>query len=253
MIGLVHQGELAMGRAVTFSDLQPNKIISGVHNAAITQGETQEMAAEYIRIAPGQQWTATAPPETDCYLFMIDGACAISVADSRHRFPTQAFAVVQEGIEFSVENDSSAPASIIKVIAPPQSNGRGTPGFTGKLAVTQRAAAPMVNLPEEKKKRIYFVDDGAIRSQRGHAMIVVYEKDTVTGLHHHPNAETMFIVLEGALQFIVNGEPVVLTPGQAAYFGLNDQHGLRVADGVSSASFLEFHIPAAYSTVRSQA
>jgi quercetin dioxygenase-like cupin family protein len=111
----------------------------------------------------------------------------------------------------------------------------------------------MVNLPEEKKKRIYFVDDGAIRSQRGHAMIVVYEKDTVTGLHYHPNAESMFIVLEGALQFIVNGEPVVLTPGQAVYFGLNDQHGLRVADGVSSASFLEFHIPAAYSTVRSQA
>jgi hypothetical protein len=34
-----------MGRAVTFSDLQPSKIISGVHNAAITQGETQEMAA----------------------------------------------------------------------------------------------------------------------------------------------------------------------------------------------------------------
>jgi hypothetical protein len=34
------------------------------------------------------------------------------------------------------------------------------------------------------------------------------------------------------------------------YFGLNDQHGLRVADGESSASFLEFHIPAAYPTVR---
>jgi hypothetical protein len=33
------------------------------------------------------------------------------------------------------------------------------------------------------------------------------------------------------------------------YFGLNDQHGLRVVDGESSASFLEFHIPAAYPTV----
>ena len=242
-----------MGRAVTFSDLQPSKNVSGVQNAAITQGETREMAAEYIRIPPARQWIATAPPETDCYLFMVDGACAISVADSRLRFPTQAFAVVQEGIEFGVENDSSAPASIIRVIAPPRSNGRGTPGFTGKLAVMQRAAAPIVNLPKEKKKRIYFVDDNAIKSQRGHAMIVVYEKDTVTGLHHHPNAESMFVILEGALQFIVNGETVVLTPGQAVYFGLNDQHGLRVADGVSSASFLEFHIPAAYSTVREQA
>lgn len=157
-----------MGRAVTFSDLRPSKNISGVHNAAITKSETQEMAAEYIWIPPGQQWIATTLPETDCYLFMIDGTCAISVADSRHRFPTQAFAVVQEGIEFRIENDSGAPASIVKVIAPPESNGRGTPGFTGKLAVTQRAAAPIVNLPEEKKKRIYFVDDDAIRSQRGH-------------------------------------------------------------------------------------
>jgi mannose-6-phosphate isomerase-like protein (cupin superfamily) len=184
---------------------------------------------------------------------MVDGACAISAADNRHRFPTQAFAVVQEGIEFTLENDGSTPASIIKVIAPPQPNGRGRPGFKGTLAVTQRAAAPIVNLPEDKKTRIYFVDDDAIRSQRGHAMIVVYEKDTVTGLHHHPNAESMFVILEGALQFIVNGEPVVLTPGQAVYFGLNDQHGLRVADGASSASFLEFHIPAAYSTVRGHA
>src|SRR5262249_41887027 len=242
-----------MGRAVTFSDLRPSGNISGVHSAAITQGETQEMAAEYIRIPSGQQWIATTPPETDCYLFMIDGTCAISIADSRHPFPTQAFAVVQEGIEFTVKNDNSEPASIIKDIAPPQSNGLGAPGFTGKLAVSKRAAAPMVNLPEEKKERIYFVDDDAIRSQRGHAMIVVYEKDTVTGLHHHPNAESMFVILEGALQFIVNGKPVVLTPGQAVYFGLNDQHGLRVADGVSSASFLEFHIPAAYSTVRGQA
>ena len=162
-----------MGRVVTFSDLQPSKIISGVHNAAITQGETQEMAAEYIRVSPGQQWIATAPPETDCYLFMVDGACAISAADNRHRFPTQAFAVVQEGIEFTLENDSSTTASIIKVIAPPQPNGRGRPGFKGTLAVTQRAAAPIINLPEEKKTRIYFVDDDAIRSQRGHAMIVV--------------------------------------------------------------------------------
>src|SRR5262252_2406024 len=112
MIDLVHQGELAVGRVVTFSDLRPSKIISGVHNVAITQGETQEMAAEYIWIPPGQQWIATAPPETDCYLFMVDCACAISAANNRHRFPTQAFAVLQESIEFTVENDSSAPASI---------------------------------------------------------------------------------------------------------------------------------------------
>jgi hypothetical protein len=62
IIGFVHRGELAMGRAVTFLDLQPNKTIGGAYSAAITQGETQEMAAEYIWIPPGEQWIATAPP-----------------------------------------------------------------------------------------------------------------------------------------------------------------------------------------------
>jgi hypothetical protein len=37
-----------MGRV----DLRPSKLIGGIHNTAITQGETQEMAAEYIRIPP---------------------------------------------------------------------------------------------------------------------------------------------------------------------------------------------------------
>jgi mannose-6-phosphate isomerase-like protein (cupin superfamily) len=241
-----------MGRVVTFAHLPMNEITAGIDSASITSGETQEMAAEYIRVAPGRRWTATAPRGSDCYWFMLDGTSAISAADHQYHFPTQAFAVVQEGIEFAVESKGGAPARIINVIAPPQPSGRSTAGFTGKIAVVERAEAPMLDLPDEKKRRIYFVDDDAVKSQRGHAMIVLYEKDTVTGLHQHPNAESIFVMLEGALQFTVNGESVVLRPGQAVYFGLNDQHGLRVADGASSASFLEFHIPAAYSTVRGQ-
>jgi quercetin dioxygenase-like cupin family protein len=189
---------------------------------------------------------------SDCYLFMLDGAGAISAADRRHHFPTQAFAVLQEGIEFTLESAGGAPASLVKVIAPAQPSGRSPAGFTGKIAVAERAKAPVLDLPDQKKKRIYFVDDDAVKSQRGHAMIVLYEKDTVTGLHRHPDAESMFVVLDGALEFTVNGDRVVVRPGQVAYFGRNDQHGLRVADGSSSASFLEFHIPAAYTTVRAQ-
>jgi hypothetical protein len=48
----------------------------------------------------------------------------------------------------------------------------------------------------------------------------------------------------------VNGEQVVVAPGQAAYFGINDIHGLRVADGHDGASFLELHIPAAFTAVK---
>jgi mannose-6-phosphate isomerase-like protein (cupin superfamily) len=238
-----------MGRIVTFAELLASNVAAGISSAPITKGETREMAAELIRIAPGEWWTATAPRGSDCYLFMLNGAGSICAAGRRHRLPAQAFAAVEEGVEFTVENDASAPGSIIKVTAPAQPDGRSMPGFTDKIAVAERGKAPVVDLPKEKKKRIYFVADAAVKSQRGHAMIVVYEKDTVTGLHQHPNAESMFVMLEGALAFTVNGEPAVLTPGQAAYFGVNDQHGLRVAQGASGASFLEFHIPAAFSTV----
>ena len=241
-----------MGRVVTFAQLPTTKA-AGVDSAPITNGETREMAAEYIRIAPGQRWTATAPSGSDCYLFMLDGAGSISAAGNRLHFPAQAFAALQEGIEFTVESDGGASANIVKVIAPPQPNGRSLTGFMDRIAVTERDQAPVLDLPDQKKKRIYFVDDDAIRSQRGHAMIVTYEKGTVTSLHCHPNAESLFVVLDSALQFVVNGEQVVVVPGQAAYFGLSDQHALRVADGASGASFLEFHIPADFSTVRVQA
>jgi mannose-6-phosphate isomerase-like protein (cupin superfamily) len=47
-------------------------------------------------------------------------------------------------------------------------------------------------------------------------MIVIYDKETVTGMHMHPNAESMFVLLDGAIQFTVNGELKVVKPGQAA-------------------------------------
>jgi quercetin dioxygenase-like cupin family protein len=238
-----------VGRVVTFAELAASNIVPGIGSAPITDGETREMAAELIRIAPGKRWNATGPHGSDCYLFMLDGAGTISAAQRRYHLPSQAFAAVEEGVEFAVENDGAVLASIIKVIAPPQPAGRLMTGFTDKIAVIERGKAPVVDLPKEKKKRIYFVADTAVKSQRAHAMIVVYEKDTVTGLHQHPNAESMFVMLEGALAFTVNGEPALLTPGQAAYFGVNDAHGLRTAKGASGAGFLEFHIPAAFTTV----
>jgi quercetin dioxygenase-like cupin family protein len=139
---------------------------------------------------------------------------------------------------------------VVKVIAPPRPSDRSLAGFTGGLSVIERGNAPVLKIPQDHKTRIYFVDDEAAKSQRCHAMIVVYDQDTVTSMHMHPNAESMFVVLDGAIQFTVNGNDVVVKPGQAAIFGTNDRHGLRAADGLSAASFLEFHIPAAYTTVK---
>jgi quercetin dioxygenase-like cupin family protein len=115
--------------------------------------------------------------------------------------------------------------------------------------VIERGNAPMKVLPQDHKTRLYFVDKEAAHSERAHAMIVVYDKDTMTRMHMHPDAESLFVMLDGAIQFTVNGKDEVVKPGQAAIFGSNDRHGLRAADGVTAASFLEFHIPAAYTTV----
>jgi quercetin dioxygenase-like cupin family protein len=106
----------------------------------------------------------------------------------------------------------------------------------------------MLELPDEHKTRLYFVGKEAAKSERGHAMIVIYDKETVTGMHMHPNAESMFVLLSGKTRFTVDGEDVVLARGQAAYFPTSDRHGLRVAEG--DVSFLEFHVPAGFTTVR---
>jgi quercetin dioxygenase-like cupin family protein len=81
-------------------------------------------------------------------------------------------------------------------------------------------------------------------------MIVEYEADTETVMHYHPNAESMFVVLTGDIRFVVDGAPTVLRRGQAAYFPMNNAHALRCAAGTTSASFLEFHIPGAFTTVK---
>src|SRR5262249_57757347 len=99
------------------------------------------------------------------------------------------------------------------------------------------------NTTKKKNPRRYFVSHEASESDRGHAMIVEYERDTETVMHYHPDAESLFVVLHGDIRFVIDGTPVVLARGQAAYFPMNDRHALRCADGTTSASFLEFHIP----------
>ena len=238
-----------MGRVVTFAQLPP-QASDGVSTAAITRGDVTEMEAAFVRIAAGKRWSSTVPDGSDCYLFVLAGNGAIAVGGDRHPLSPQAFATVAERQAFTIDNDGATPLDLVRVLAPPAPNGRRLAGFDQRLRVAERGKTPIVDVPNEKKRRIYFVGHGAAQSARGHAMIVVYAKDTVTGLHHHPNAESMFVPLDGALQFTVNGAQVEVAPGQAAYFAINDTHGLHVADGHSGASFLEFHIPAAFTTVR---
>lgn len=236
-----------MGQVVTFAELAATAN-GGVSRAPITRGETTEMAAEYVRIEPGQKWSDAAPAGSDCYLFSLKGPAALAAGTARQSVPAQTFATIEENTTFTVANDTAAPVDLVKVIAPPKPN--ALKGFKGSIQVAERDKTSVLDVPEERKKRIIFVGHHAAQSERAHAMIVVYDGQTNTPLHHHPNAESLFVLLDGAVEFTVNGKQEVLKPGQAVYFKANDVHSLHTADGFKGASFLEFHIPAAYDTVK---
>ena len=87
-------------------------------------------------------------------------------------------------------------------------------------------------------------------SDAAEAIVEGAEKSIDVSAASSADAESLFVILDGAIQFTVNGKDEVVKPGQAAIFGSSDRHSLRAADGVTAASFLEFHIPAGYTTVR---
>src|SRR5262245_47839879 len=138
------QRSIRMGRVVTFAQLPMNKS-EGVGRAPITGGDTREMAAEFIRIEPGRGWAETVPSGSDCYLFVLDGNGAIDVAGKRHRLSAQSFATLQEGTPFRL--DGASALDIVKVIAPPRPGSRGLAGFDQTIAIAERAATPVVEIP----------------------------------------------------------------------------------------------------------
>jgi mannose-6-phosphate isomerase-like protein (cupin superfamily) len=238
-----------MGRVVTFADLSYRGAGAGVNRAAITGGEMKEMTAEVIRLGPGARLTEAVPAGADRYLFTLTGRATLTGHETSHMLIEETFAAVQEGMEFTLSTSPGAEATLISVLTPLPGSPAMRAGFAGGVFSAARATTAVHDIPAEKKRRIYFVGKDAVRSERAHAMIVEYVRDTVTGLHMHPNAESMFVLLSGKTRFTVNGEDVVVGRGQATIFPMGDRHGLRVAEG-DGVSFLEFHIPAAYTTVR---
>jgi len=53
---------------------------------------------------------------------MLTGTGAITAGGQKYRFPTQAFATVQENVAFTVVSEGATPAGIVKVIAPPRAH-----------------------------------------------------------------------------------------------------------------------------------
>jgi quercetin dioxygenase-like cupin family protein len=239
-----------LGRSVSFDSLSYQPVAPGVAEAPITAGDLRKMSARLCRIDPGSRLVAVVPEGSDGYLFMLTGTGRIAVNGSEKTIERESFAAVGEKQKFSLANSSGTMAEVVYVLAPPPGAPGEHKGLAEPLAVTSRAAAPTAYIADQKKNRRYFVSKEASRSERGHAMIVEYEKDTETVMHHHPNAESMFVVLTGNIRFVVDGQPIVLERGQAVYFPMNNRHALRCADGTNSASFLEFHIPGAFTTIK---
>ncbi|HUP94996.1 MAG TPA: cupin domain-containing protein [Burkholderiales bacterium] len=237
-----------MGKVVTFSSLPYQDIAPGVKTAPISGNEGREMQADMLRIAPGAKLVDTVPKGSDRYFYTLSGDVSVAGNGASHSVRQDSFATLEEGLQFTLTNSGSTEAELISVIAPPQGFEKSARGFSGGIVVAHRSAPSVVSIPEQKKRRIHFVDKTAAVSERGHAMIVLYEKETVTGMHMHPNAESMFVVLTGKVRFTVNGEDAVVGRGQATHFPAGDRHGLRGAEG--DVSFLEFHIPGTFTSVR---
>ncbi len=235
-----------MGTVVSLDATEGRAVASGVSLAPLLDRDAREMHVALLGIAAGACYTAEVPAGSDQYLFGLSGEVRIEAAGRKAPIGRETFAILEEGRPFTLTG-VDAPARLLSVVVPPAGAGRSTPGFRDGLKVMAVAALPIVDLPEEKKRRTYLASTSTVGSERGHAMIVRYTGETVTRKHHHPNAESMFVMLEGYVRFLVNGKEETLGPGQAVHFPIDDRHGLRSADG-KPLSFLEFHVPGRFVT-----
>jgi mannose-6-phosphate isomerase-like protein (cupin superfamily) len=234
-----------VGTIVNHDALELRPVGPGVRTAALVAGAA-EMGVTLLGVDPSGRYTATVPAGSDQYLFVVSGDVHVEGAGTRAAMAPRSFAIVEEGTTFTVSG-GALPARVLSIAVPPPGVTREAQGFAKGLAVMAADDLPVVDLPEEKKRRIYLATKSTVGSERGHAMIVQYTGETVTRTHHHPNAESMFVMLDGRVRFVVNGTEETLGAGQAVHFPANDRHGLRSADG-QALSFLEFHVPGAFVT-----
>jgi mannose-6-phosphate isomerase-like protein (cupin superfamily) len=235
-----------MGKVIDFAAAASQPRGPGVSVAPLIDWfDSAEMTVAIIRLAAHARYGGKVPAGCDQYLFVLSGAAHIDAGVGADLRP-QSWAILEEGTAFAV---SGGAVEILSVTVPPPDAGRKSPGFRGGLKVMAVAELPVIDLPEEKKRRTYLATKAlAAGSERGHAMIVRYTGEMLTKKHHHPNAESLFVMLSGKVRFLIDGAARVLGPGEAAFFPINDSHGLASADG-NELSFLEFHIPGAFATV----
>jgi quercetin dioxygenase-like cupin family protein len=233
-----------MGKVVNYRAAEGRETAPGVRQVPLVDWfDGVEMMASVLRLGPGARHEGKVPQGSDQYLYMLTGAGRIAAAAGGAALAADDWVLLQEGQEFTISGEGE----LLSVVVPPPGAGKSSSGFAQGLKCLRIADQPVVDLPKEKKRRIYLANDKIAGSNRGHAMIVRYTGDALTPRHHHPNAESLFVVLTGKVAFTVDGQERVLARGEAAFFPTNDSHGLKSADG-RELSFLELHVPGAFVT-----
>lgn len=233
-----------MGKVVNYGAADGRETAPGVRIVPLVDWfDGTEMMASVLRLDGGARHEAKVPRGSDHYLYVLAGEARIEGPAGSVALGPDDWVLLEEGHSFALAGG----AEILSVTAPPPGSGKSAPGFAGGFRRLRLQEQPVIDLPEEKKRRIYLANETIAGSARGHAMIVRYTGETLTKRHHHPNAESLFVVLTGRVAFTVDGTERVLGRGEAAFFPANDSHGLKSADG-NELSFLEFHIPGAFVT-----
>lgn len=235
-----------MGKVIDFSAVKARMESPGVQIAPLLDRlDAAEMVASSIRLAPEARYDGTVPAASDQYLYVLSGETRLDCDGRGAALRPDSWAIIEEGKSFAL---SGGAAEVLSITVPPPGAGRTDTGFRGGFKTMAVADLPIVDLPEEKKQRTYLANKAvAAGSERGHAMIVRYTGETLTKRHHHPNAESLFVILSGKVKFLIDGKDRVLGRGEAAFFPIDDSHGLRSADG-AKLSFLELHVPGAFRT-----
>ncbi|HEY4202411.1 MAG TPA: cupin domain-containing protein [Devosiaceae bacterium] len=208
------------------------------------------MQAELLALAPQALCTETVPGTADRYWFVLSGLGKIGDGAHAHALVSRTFAIAPQGATVSITNTGETPLVLVAIVSPLPGSGVEIEGYTGPLHTVRAADVTLADEPQNKKQRAHFVGRKAIRSGRADGMIVHYVSETVTNPHRHPDADSIFVVLEGALTFVNGREETELRPGQAAFINAGHRHGTRVPQGHAGAAFLEFHVPARFETIQ---
>lgn len=207
----------------------------------------EDMRAEVLHLGTHGRVELAPVAGSDRYLFVLSGRARLSDGRQRSDLGPRTFAALDDTHRPTLECTDAPDTLVLSVLAPAPGAPPSLPGARPGGTVLDVAAQPVVEEPASGKRRVYLATETTTGSTRAHAMVVTYRADTVTPMHHHPNASSLFVFLGGSGVAVANGLEIPVGPGVAIRYGRGDRHALRCTDG-RGMCFLEFHIPGAYET-----